>query len=155
MAFKELEWQAPEFEYREKNVAWYWISIIIAAVVLGAAVWQGNFLFGFFVVLAEILVLVWASREPRTVRFALTDKGIGIDKQAVRPYDQISHFTVSEGGPEWMLLKVSFRRRVRPDVAVRVPRDKIEDIVKLLASFAPQREAEDSLLDALEQWSRF
>ena len=64
----EIQWHAPEFEYRAKTMSWYWLSILLAVVILALAVWQKNFLFGIFVIVAEILILVWANREPRTLR---------------------------------------------------------------------------------------
>ncbi len=57
MATFEINWEAPEFEYREKDVSWYWISIIAAAAIIAFSVWQRNFLFGFFIVIAEMLVI--------------------------------------------------------------------------------------------------
>ncbi|MDP3892652.1 hypothetical protein, partial [Nocardioides sp.] len=66
-----IEWRAPEFYYREKGVSWYWLSIIAAIVILSVSVWQKNFLFAVFVVIAEILMLVWAGRKPREISFSL------------------------------------------------------------------------------------
>lgn len=60
----EIKWQAPEYEYREKTVSWYWISIVVAALVIAFSVWQKNFLFGFFIVIAEMLFIVWGNRTP-------------------------------------------------------------------------------------------
>ena len=71
-----IKWEAPEFELREKGVGWYWTTIIIAVLMLGAAVWQGNFLFAVLVVIGEILVLVWSGKEPPMVTFRITDKGL-------------------------------------------------------------------------------
>ena len=45
MAKFETTWEAPEFEYREKEVSWYWISIIAAALIIAFSVWEKDFLF--------------------------------------------------------------------------------------------------------------
>jgi len=67
----EFHWQTKEYEYHEKDIFWYWASIIIAVGIVAFAVWQKNFLFAAFVIIAEILVLVWAERKPDTIEFML------------------------------------------------------------------------------------
>jgi len=34
MAKFEILWEAPEYEHREKGVSWYWITIIVAAIMI-------------------------------------------------------------------------------------------------------------------------
>ena len=75
----DIIWQAPEFNYYEKDKKWYWITMGIALLILAFAIWQKNFLFGFFIVAAETLLISWANRKPRTVDFKLTDKELFID----------------------------------------------------------------------------
>ena len=67
MASFEITWEAPEFEYRPKSVSWYWISIIIAAAIIAFAIWERNFLFGIFIVIAEILFIAWGNETPATI----------------------------------------------------------------------------------------
>ena len=78
---QEIAWEAPEFEYRHKDISWYWISIIVAVVCIGFAAWQKNFLFGFFVLVAEILILAWANQQPAIFNFRLTEKGLFIQNK--------------------------------------------------------------------------
>ena len=94
-----IEWKAPEFEYREKDVSWYWLSIIAAVVILGAAVWQKNFLFAVFVVIAEILMLVWAGRKPREITFSLNEKGLTMSGNKSRTFPQDANSTENTGLP--------------------------------------------------------
>lgn len=84
----EMTWQAPEFIHRERDVSWYWISIIIAAAIIAFAVWQRDFLFGLFIIVAEILAIVWASRTPRMINFSLSDHDFLIDT--------MKHYRISE-----------------------------------------------------------
>ncbi len=84
----KIEWQAPEFEYREKDISWYWLSIIVAVLILSVSVWQKNFLFAAFVVMAEMLILVWAGRKPREISFSLDEKGLTISGNKSRTFPQ-------------------------------------------------------------------
>ena len=78
MASFTITWQAPEFQYREKGVSWYWLSIIVVAAIIAFAIWQRNFLFGVFMVIAEILLIVWANAVPKVFDFSLTENDLAI-----------------------------------------------------------------------------
>ncbi|MDP2598646.1 MAG: hypothetical protein Q8P49_02355 [Candidatus Liptonbacteria bacterium] len=156
MTLFELKWRSPEFEYRPKDVSWYWISIIVSVIVLGLAVWQKNFLFGFFVVIAEILIIVYANREPAFVEFTLNEKGIAIDGRKSYAYADMESWSIDSSiGTEWPSLFFQFHRRLKPPLKVRIPRDRIAELQKALATVLRQVEHEHSLLDALEEFIGF
>ena len=83
MAQFHTEWSAPEFEYRPKSVSWYWISIICAAAIIAFAIWEQNFLFGIFVVIAEILLIAWGNEMPATVSITLTESELSSAMQSI------------------------------------------------------------------------
>jgi hypothetical protein len=152
----ELKWEAPEFEYREKGVSWYWISIIIAALLIGLSVWQKNFLFGFFIVAAEVLVLAWANRKPALIKFALNERGLSIGGRTFHPYTEIESFGIDDYiEQEWPNLYFQFHKRLRPLLKIRAPHARVAEIQKTLAALLPQVKHERSLLDALEEFVRF
>ncbi len=152
----ELKWQAPEFEYREKGISWYWISIIVAALLIGVSVWQKNFLFGFFVVAAEILVLAWANQKPPVVAFTLNERGVSIGAHKFHAYAEMESFSVDEmTEQEWPDLYFQFRKRLRPLLRVRVPHEKMAEVQKTLVAFLPQVKHERSLLDTFEEFVGF
>ena len=148
----EIAWQAPEFEYREKDVSWHWISVIVAVLLLSAAVWQKNFLFGFFIVVAEILILVWANQKPRTIEFKLDEKGLAIGKNKFYPYREIAAFSLNEvAGDEWTDLAFRFQRSFRPPLKIQAPSQRLSEIEKALAPVVPRIDFEESFLETLER----
>lgn len=164
----EITWQAPEFEYREKGVSWYWLSIIIAIIVLGIAVWQKNFLFGFFVVVAEMLILSWGNREPRMVEFRLSEKGLAISGGPSPRRSDYGHaggkfyalqdfesFGTEESESEWQNVHLQFKNRLRPRIKIAVPKKKYKEVEKMLGGRIQQSTHEPSLLDTLEKFLRF
>lgn len=152
----EIKWTAPEFEYRDKDVSWYWISIIIAVLLLGFAVWQKNFPFGFFVVIAEILLIIWGNREPNKAEFAVNEKGFGINGKKFYKYQEIAHFSLSdEMHPGHHELIFSFRHHLRPTLKVILPKENAEKVENALQIMVPQMEYEPSLVDALERFLGF
>src|SRR3990167_8463140 len=71
MADFELSWEAPEFEFREKTVSWYWVTIIGAVLILALAVWQRNFLFGVFILMAEALIFEFNKKFRPAARMSI------------------------------------------------------------------------------------
>ncbi len=155
MANAEIRWRAPEFEHREKSVAWFWLSIIVAAIILGMAVWQKNFLFGFFIIVAEILFISWGNKEPRELDFVLTNAKLQI-ADAEYPFTGMENFSL-EDSPEkrWYNLFFHFKNHLKPPIKIAVPKDKSTEIKKFLAPILKQIEHKPSMLDALEEFIGF
>jgi hypothetical protein len=146
----KINWQAPEFDYREKNIGWYWLSIIVAIVVLAFALWQKNFLFAVFILVGELLILTWSTRKPATIEFTLTEKGFAIGKIHFYPIGEIKSFSIeSELDPDalWPDLILRFNHRLRPTLSVKVPKEQAEKIAAALKQHTPQIPFEPSFSD--------
>lgn len=152
---KEIKWQAPEFIYRRKTLGWYWLTIFAAVALIGIAVWQKNFLFGIFIVIAEILVLVWAEKPPRLVPMALTREGVAIEGALRYPYLDLASFTVDDREEEpFARLGLRFKN-FRPPAAIQVPKEKLADVKAILRIAVPYVEGDRSFFDALEEFTNF
>ena len=156
MSLSEIRWQAPEYEYRTKTISWYWLSIIFAVIILGVAVWQKNFLFGFFVVAAEILILAWANREPPLIDFTLNEKGLSLGDRKFYSLTEMESFSIDNfGETEWPSLFFEFHSRLKPALKIKLPRARLAEIQKMLKSDLAQVEHEHSMLDTLEEFVGF
>ena len=151
----EIIWTAPEFEYREKDISWYWMSIIVAVLIIGVAVWQRNFLFGFFVVIAEILLLVWGNRKPLLIDFTLTEKGLTIGGRKFYAVGEIESFSFDDSGDEWADIVLLFRRHFRPTLTVHIPKARAGEVQRTLKLLVGQIEREESFIDVLQKFLRF
>jgi len=152
----EIKWTAPEFAFREKSVSWYWLSIIISVIILGLAVWQKNFLFGFFVVVAEILILSWANRKPADVEFLLNERGLSVGGQKFYQYAEMQSWSASaEPDEEWPTLSLQFKKNLQADLKIQIPKARAAEIQKTLKTILPQVEYQKSLLDVLEEFLGF
>src|SRR5580700_3929311 len=101
MAF-EIKWQAPEYEFQEKGVSWYWLSIIAAALIVGFSVWEKNFLFGLFIVIAEILFIVWGNQQPRLVSFVMNESGLEIGTTKKYQWKEFASVGVDDHENGWV-----------------------------------------------------
>jgi hypothetical protein len=153
----EIQWEAPEFERRPKDISWYWLSIVFAIIILGIAIWQKNFLFGFFIIIAEILLLVWGGREPNLIKFAISDKGLTINNRKFYPLKEFAGFCLEEiNEEEWSMILFRFRRRFSALCQVMVPKALGAEIKKYLVEAAiPEIELEESFIGTLQKFFRF
>lgn len=154
MAGFQIDWQAPEYEFREKGVSWYWISIIVAAVIVAFSVWQRNFLFGVFIVIAEILFLVWGSHMPRIVSFSLTETALSVPGK-IHLLKEFEAMSIDDLGNGWTELILYTRARLRTPLKVLLPENRTDELRKALAPTLREVPYEPTLLDAIEKLLRF
>lgn len=155
MAKFEITWQAPIFEYREKDVSWYWISIIIAAIIVAFAAWQRDFLFGVFIVIAEILFIVWGNRVPPVTTFTVTDDAIVIEGYKTHRIKEFESWSIDMNADLPAELLFHFRSRVRPPLPVIVPAEKVAELRAGLETVLKEIEYDPTLVDAIEKFFRF
>lgn len=151
----ELRWSAPEFLYRHKTPWWYWKSMAVALLFLAFSVWQKNFLFSFFIVLAEILIIVWGNRGPLPIEFAATDKGLHIGETKFYDYSRFTGFSVTDKEDGFTLFIFQTRRNAIPYIKIRVPDEKVADLMALLHTKLTLVHHEESFLEIMEDFFGF
>lgn len=155
MASFALIWEAPEYEYREKDVSWYWISIIVAALVVAFSISEKNFLFGLFVVLAEVLFIVWGNRVPRIVHFTLNENGIEVRGGAAHPWSSFESMGVEAAGSGFAELVFIFRAKLKTPFKVLFPEDRLTELRGHLKTILKEIPYEPTLIDSIEKLLRF
>ncbi len=151
MASFETHWQAPEFEFRPKSVSWYWMSIILSAAIIAFAIWERNFLFGIFIVIAEILFIAWGNETPATVNFMLTENDLAVGEAKHYQVKLFESFSVNELDDDWIELFFTFKAKFRTALKIMLPKEKIEEVRRNLKPTLREVEFEPSLLDSLEK----
>ena len=153
---RSINWEAPEFVYHKKTAAWYWLSIIISLACLAFAVFTQNFLFAVFVVLAEILLIVWSREMPRMLEFSVAENGVKVGENNFYPVEDLMHFSVldTRHGPELIL---RHKHKLKEYIKIPLPIDTnhTENITGFMREILPQKEHEESLPDSLFHLIRF
>lgn len=155
-----ISWQAPEFEYRHKDISWYWLSVIAAIIVAALAVWQKNFLFAIFVIIAELVVVFSAGRFPTTWEFTINDQGIEIgrpDKKGKKfyPYKELESFDIHQADEERGELVLKSQSRFKPFIKISIHSQDEEKIKDFLLKFLPQEEISASAIDSVSKLIKF
>jgi hypothetical protein len=88
-----LEWQAPEYENRDKHPDWYWHMGAIAVLAILLCLLVKNFLFAIIILIASFTITIYARRTPAIINLALTNEGVRAG-QSFYPYKYIKSFWV-------------------------------------------------------------
>lgn len=153
----ELIWVAPEYEHREKTVSWYWITIILAILILTFAIWQKNYIFAVFIVIAEVLIIIWAGEEPRLVKFALRAKDLVINDRKGYHLKDIQHFSVEDmDHKEWADIVLHLKGPLHFPLKIHVPKHHLTDVRHLFQQGGvPEVNREESFIEVLEEFLGF
>lgn len=145
-----MKWRAYEFIYYPKTSGWYLVNLLIVLTLILFALWQKNFLLIIFLVIAEILVLVWANREPKELEFELNDKGIRVENNLQYYFNDLEGFAIKENedlSEIFILQKTKFR----PVVKIPLPKGLTFQVRNFMLKFLPEKEIEESFLDSLSK----
>jgi hypothetical protein len=153
---KFVSWKAPEFRFREKGINWHLWAIFIGLALIGVSVWQKNFLFAAFVVIAWFVVVYWANKKPVVWEFKLNENGISIklsgdDFEKFRSYSEISGFDIHEGGKDFKELVFKLDAKLSPYLKAVFPSAKEKEIEEFLLKFLPKEEYERSASDSFSE----
>lgn len=88
-----ISWRAAEFEFKEKTMEWYATIAVVAFVLLLFALWQKNFFFAIFTLLAGTFAALSGKRRPSVIDFSVSERGVNVGAKQY-PFDQFSNFAV-------------------------------------------------------------
>ena len=157
-AKNEIKWRAPEFEYFAKDISWSWLVMIIGIIAFAIALWQKNFLFAIFIIIAILLLIFWGKQKPRDIEFTLDEHGLDIEKKKFYPYHSFEGFAVRppiEKSEENTELIFKFKARLKPYFKIRIAVKDVEKFKKYINQSLPEIEYEESMTDHLARILRF
>lgn len=143
-----ISWTIKPHRDQPRTRSFYMALLGIMAVLLIFAIWQNNFLFGIFVIMATGTILFLSQQLPEAYSFELTDEEIIVgDKELLYDYDRFRHFDVYEFAEDDMELLFVFKEKLKPLLRVRIYRNDKEKIVDFLRTKLPRKKTEPSILD--------
>ncbi|MDP3052745.1 MAG: hypothetical protein Q8N22_02170 [bacterium] len=155
-ADNEITWQAPAFKYYHKDVSWYWMSFIIAILLMAFAILQKNFLFAVFIFLAEISVLILARRQPELLKFKIDDKGVTVIDKTYQ-FNDLEKFCLRPDMEDKNFEELILKRKTHFNPYLKIFIDiKVSSQVRdILSQKLTEEEYEDSLIESIFKWLRF
>lgn len=145
-----ISWDAPEFDYNASSALT--LFFMGALLFLGgiAAVFFRSYLFAFFLMIAGGVVISYAYRVPRTVRFAVTSRGIVIGRRLYE-FGNLKSFWIAYDPPYSKELVIASKKTVMP--LVRAPLGDLDPmrLREVLLRFLKEEEHEDSFVDIVSK----
>ncbi len=154
----DIRWEAPEFEHRPKTTRWYWSTIGVAIAFLLLAIWQKSFLFGLFVIIAELLIIVWAAEEPPMIKFDLSERGLQVGEHKFYPMRELAWFSADLEGafdPAYPDILIHFNHHFRPPIRIKAPMAWLPEIRRTLRVHVQERHFEPGFIEVLEKYLGF
>jgi hypothetical protein len=144
-----ISWTASEFIHHDKSAGWY-VFLAVGTVLLAAAAYllTRGFVSVAVIIIAGIVMGIYASHTPRELQYRIDDNGITVGHKT-RSFDEFRSFAVV---PEGAFSSIVFMPLKRFAVSLSIyfaPQDE-EQIVALLSDQLPfeghQHDATESLM---------
>ena len=153
---EHLVWEAPEFEYHDKGPSWYWITTLVAVLLVAFAVYQKNYGFAIFIVLCEVMLLVWAGKEPRMVTFRLTDQELHAEDIKTWPLASVHEFSITECIHEdHSRVFLKHNRGIISETVIIIPTELVLHVRARLGEKITEVHHEDNWTDVIGRLLRF
>jgi hypothetical protein len=111
-----IEWDAYEYEHKERSPDWYWAVGIVAVSGAIASIIFGNIIFAILLLLSVFSLTLFVNRPPETVHVVLTEAGIQRG-DVLYPYYTLHSFWIDDDHPHKKII-VRSRKMFMPLIVV-------------------------------------
>src|SRR5438034_10739881 len=91
----KIEWEAHQYEYKERSSDWFWAVGIVAVSIAVTSVIFHNIIFGILVLVGAFALALFINREPGVVDVRVDERGVTNDKMHY-PYESLHSFWIDE-----------------------------------------------------------
>ena len=151
---RAILWDAYEHQHAPKKSDWFWILGIMTLSISMASILLGNPLFGILVFIGGLVVAILATRDPKIVSYAVTQRGLKID-QKLYPYTTLECFCIDEESVSGPQLLVKSTKLFMPLLVLPLPLDTMEEIEDLIAQRLPEEHIEEPFAHKLLEFFGF
>jgi len=146
-----FSWEAPEYEFIEKDSRWYWImGGILLAVIIYALV-TNAILMAITFILIGVLGYIFAEREPRTIKMEIDPDGIAVEKYFYE-YDDLKSFWIFYEVEEGIkVLSLHSKKTFLPHIHIPIGSANPIQIREVLLNYLPEIRQELSIIDRLSR----
>jgi hypothetical protein len=139
-----IAWEAYEHHHVEKKSDWYWVGGIIIASVSIASFFLGNPLFGILLIIGGSVIMILASRPPKIIQLAVTQRGLRLD-DTLYPYTTLEAYFIDEENSVGPQLLVRSEKMFMPLLILPLPEEYVDDIEHIISQRLPEEHLEEPL----------
>lgn len=148
---KQYEWDAMEYEHREKSTDWYWalgIAIVVGCIL---AIISSNYLLAVLIALGGVFIGFYGNDRPFHVHVEISERGIKLDRN-LYAYEAIKSFWMYHDHRGHNRLLIVTARPVMPMRIVTLPDDiPATEVRDYLSNFIEEKESKPSTIDLLAE----
>ena len=145
-----FSWQASEYVHHQKGPMWYAGLVAVLALLTVVAVLTREWLAIAVFVCMFLAVVVYGSRQPRTLNYVIDQDGINIEGKSYA-FSTFRSFSVVQD-VAWHVIDLEPTQRFMPRLTLLLDNDHVDEIVGRLESQLPRL---DRKPDAIERAARF
>ena len=138
------EWTALEFTRTREEVAWYYVSIVAAALMVLWSLFQKSFIVAVTFFLLILVVAFQISRKPKKIKCKIDLDGIIIG-EVIYKYKDLKSFEVIQSD-DFNLLKFRLKNAVLPVKEIQLAKQNPYYIRAALEYFLVEEEQKESLV---------
>jgi hypothetical protein len=101
-----IEWDAHEYEHKERSQDWFWAVGILTIAIAAASAIFGNVIFAIFMLTAVFAMALFINRPPERVHVIVDERGITKDRIHY-PYSTLKSFWIDTDHPHNKILLAS------------------------------------------------
>lgn len=150
-----VSWTASEFIAYQKDAKWYISAFIVLVVLVGLSylITSGDLISVFVIMVVSGLFISLASRKPRTLNYAITNKGIQVGEKLYN-YSTIRSFSIMEID-NIQFIDLMPLQRFKPALSIFFdPKDETA-IVQAIGEYLPKETRKQEAIDKLMHKIRF
>ena len=141
-------WQAPEFETYEKSKNWYIVAALFIIVMVVYAIFTNGPIMAITFILIGIVGYIYSQRNPRTITFSITSKGVLADKQFYL-YDNIFSFWIFYEPTHTKVISLHTKASMLPFVHIPIENENPVKLRELLMQNIPEIKQDPSLTNTI------
>lgn len=144
------QWEGREYAFEEKGADWYWALGIIATAVVIVCILFNNLILALVVLAGAGALALEAAKRPRDHYFAITDRGVIIDRNLYLFEDMLS-FAVLEYADETMPPSLSIKTKhfLAPHILIPIVDHDPVEIYDFFLAILAEGKHHESVFDHL------
>ncbi len=148
-----IEWDAHEYEHKERSSDWFWAVGIIAVALAIATIIFGDVIFGILILISTCSLALFINRPPETIHVVVNEHGIARGS-TLYPYSTLKSFFVDELHPHKKIILHS-QKLLMPLIVIPLGDTDPERIHNLLLRVLPEEPLRLPLIETLLEYLGF
>ncbi len=152
---KSITWRAAEYEYRKKGRGWYIAIITVTLLIAVFALWQRNFFFMVFILIAGLMVIVLGNKKPRVVDFYIDEEEVRVGNDIAYSYGDIEWYAIVNRENELNQIVIKTTSKINPVLKLRADSKITPKAREVLSEKLEEKTYEPSMIELFSDILKF